>query len=104
MKKSQINTAENENEEVSLLTEDLEKATSLEALSNSDGGKVLLDALTTDIVSAVEKLTNYKDKSQTDFIVICADLSNKLTIVRSITRAKDNTEYLKNELAKALQQ
>lgn len=93
-----------ESEQVTLLRDELDVASSLDAVSLSEGGKALIEALTKDIVTNIERLSSYKDKSHIELIALCADMSNKLTIVRSITRAKKNKEFLEGELMEALKE
>lgn len=73
------------------ITDDIKKYKSIEAVANSGGGKIILNDVKSDVVSVIDQLsTKYKELTHIEFIAFCAELSEKLTMMRVLTRAKDN--------------
>lgn len=91
------------NPEQEAIANELEKASALDAVAQSEGGQILVKALLQDIVGCVDALgSQYKTLSQEAFISICADMKTKLDIARSLVRAKPNMDALNEELKAAL--
>lgn len=91
--------------EVEEMQKDLKKFSSLEAVSLSEGGKILIESLIVDIVNSVDTLGNrYGDMSIQQFVSICAEMKSKLDLVRVLTRAKKNKLDLKDLIAETLQE
>ena len=91
--------------EVAEIERDIDTFLAVENLAGTAGGKVLVDNLSRDIIALAESLgARYKTASHAELLGLCADLDNKLTILRLITRAKRNRELamdaLKEELAR----
>lgn len=79
----------------------LDKYHDLKALADHPGGKVLVEGLLSDVVMKVDILaSNYRELTHVDMIAHLAALSEKLALLRALTRAKDNFK----ELSEALQQ
>lgn len=104
-------TAKNEvrqpkkNPEIVSIEKDLEKYVALENLADSAGGKVIVDNLALDIIATAEALgVRYKTASHAELLGMCADLDNKLTILRLITRAKKNKELATDALKEAIEE
>lgn len=76
-------------EEKKEIEKDISKYRSLDTLSESNGGKILVKGLKEDIVSIIERLSNYKELSHIDFIVLASELKAKLTMMQILKNAKD---------------
>lgn len=87
------------------IKQDIRKYSALEATAKSDGGKILLDSLKKDIVSAVDELgTKYKTIPHIELVSICAKLSERLTILRIFNRASKLKKMAAEELAFLIEQ
>lgn len=94
-----------ENKQSTQIKKDLKKFTALEALSNSEGGKVLKDTCLKDIVSCVESIAYYsKVPSLEEFISLSARLNEKLSTYMVLKNAKKNVELTEIALEEALEQ
>ena len=83
--------------------DDLDKSAAISALSDTEGGKILLEGLLKDVISSVEELTaKYRTLTMQDFVGICSDMQNKLDLARAIARSKKNKEFLEGELERML--
>jgi hypothetical protein len=90
-------------EEQKDIVQDLGKAKALSSLADSEGGKLLIDTLKSELVSGIDSLViAYKSASHSELIAICANLKARLDLLRSLTRAKEAKEVLENILADAL--
>lgn len=91
------------NPEQEIIANELEKASSLDAVAQSEGGQLLVKALLQDIVGCVDMLgSSYKTLSQQEFIGVCADMKTKLDMARVLVRAKKSVDVLTDELKIAL--
>jgi len=76
--------------------DDLDLYNALKTVACSDGGKILIDTLLKDISNTIGILENqYKTLSHIELIGYCASLSEKLSLIRTLTRAKHNLDDLK---------
>lgn len=67
----------------------------LKVLAESDGGKILIDALLQEILRAIEHISaQYSRMTLEEFISKGAELNAKLNLMRSLTKAKQNEEML----------
>jgi len=85
------------------IEKDLDIYASLDVLADSEGGKLLISKLATDIISLAGTLgTKYKSSTHAELVGFCADLDSKYTMLLSLTRAKKNkdlaTDALREEL------
>jgi acyl-CoA reductase-like NAD-dependent aldehyde dehydrogenase len=91
--------------ELEALADDLDKSHALDALSVSEGGKILTEALITNVIDTIEVLSaSYEKASHMELVSHCASLRFNLALLRSIKRAKKNKLALKEMLAEALQE
>lgn len=91
--------------EVKEMLEDLGKVSSIEAFSLSEGGKVLVQSLVTDIISSVDTLcAKHSTLTTQEFVSICADMKSKIDLTRVISRAKKNKDYLEQLISGTLQE
>ena len=71
----------------------------LKVLGQTPGGKVLVNAYTSDIVSTLSILASqYKTLTHIEMISMCAGLSEKLSVVQTITRAAEAERELIEQL------
>lgn len=91
-------------EKINDIEKDLQEAVALSAISESDGGKILVKSLLTDIVSAVDKLSSgYMTLTMQEFVAISATLKSNKEMLDVLVKAKGNKEYLEGLLKEALQ-
>lgn len=82
---------------------DLKKAKALDAMADSEGGGILINALVTEIVSNIDALTvAYKATSHAEIIAIIAGLKARLDLLRILGRAKDAKDTMIKLVADAL--
>jgi hypothetical protein len=83
----------------------LAKYNALQALSVSEGGIIVKNAIIKDILREIEKLSNnYSVYSLQEFISIGASLKANLTLYNTLKNAKDNAEGANEELKAYLEQ
>jgi hypothetical protein len=86
-------------EKIKDVKEDVKKYGALEAIAKMEGGKELIKNLGSDIVSAVENLcAKYKDLSHIELIALIAKLSERLNLLRTLTRSTKNKRLAREEL------
>lgn len=75
------------------------KYSSLEALANTEGGKILIQGLQKDITAAIDVLAiKYKTASEIELRSACANLAVNLAVLRTMTNAKQNKKIYLEEL------
>lgn len=72
---------------------DLDKYKSLDALKNSDGGKLLISALSENVRVTVESLMNSKHAHE-EFIRLSVVLKESVNILRSLNRSTKQKELV----------
>lgn len=96
-------TPKKESARARYIRKDRDTFAALEVMASSEGGKILVDNLTKDIVSSMDSLANgYRKLPHAELVALCADLDNKLSILRLITRAKKNKDLADIALKEAL--
>lgn len=77
----------------------LKKYSSIEVVSNTEGGKIIIDSIKSDIVSTIDEISSkYKTVSHTELIALSAKLSERLNILRIFNNAPKNKQLVKEEL------
>lgn len=77
----------------------------LKVLADSEGGEILIEQLTKEIVQVVDTLAGgYRDMSLQEFIAHAARISTNLNMVRSLSRAAENYEGALDTLENMLRQ
>lgn len=80
-----------------------DKHLALKLLAESDGGKVITDALLADISSTIERLSSeYRTGSHFDLVRLCADLNSRLSLYRALTRAEKKLKAINEIIADAI--
>jgi hypothetical protein len=81
------------------IKKEVKKYAALEAVAKSEGGKILIDSLQKDVVSAIDELAHkYKDASHMELIAIISKMHSRLLILRTLNRAGANKKFSKQEL------
>lgn len=94
-----------ENPEIVQVEKDLEQFVSLDSIAQSEGGKLLVDRFSRDILGAMERLSmGYGKFTLQEFMAIGAEVREKLTMVRILTRAHKNREAAKERLEELIKQ
>jgi hypothetical protein len=79
---------------------DRENYLALSLLAESDGGKVIIANLLKDVAGTVERLSmDYKTATHFEIVRLCSDLNSKLSLYRSLTRAKGQLEIVDDVIA-----
>ena len=79
--------------------QELDTFKDLDILSKSKGGEILLTNLLKDVVANVDTLClDYKKLNLQEFIGLSAQMKEKLDIVRILTRAEKNKQFLSDEM------
>lgn len=85
------------------IEKDLKEIAELAAIGDSKGGKILVDNIVTDVVGTINKLSeSCGTLTQQEFVAYCSFMKANLDLLRVITRAKTNKEYLEALLVEAL--
>jgi hypothetical protein len=83
------------------MQDDLKKYTALEALSKSEGGKVLMEACLMDIIDCVDRLSGNPHTLE-NYIMISCRLTEKLATYRILKNAEENINLTKIAIEEAL--
>jgi len=105
MAKKLTKEQELEHPEVKPMMEDLDKVSSLSALSENEGGKVLVSSLMADVLSDVESLcVKYSSMTMQEFVATCADMKTRIDLARVLSRARVNKKYIEEMIEQTLLQ
>ena len=77
------------------LLKDIKTYKDIKVLSTSDGGKVILAALVTDIISAMTAMGHYKDLSHIELVALASKLTHCLSIYKVFTGAETSERALR---------
>jgi hypothetical protein len=81
------------------IQKDLNKYKAIVAMTNQEGGQMLVKLLLSDIETSIDTIAgNYKTFSHTDFIAQACRLHERLTMYRLITGAKHNLKIVEDAL------
>lgn len=73
------------------ITKDIKKYKAVEAVANSDGGKIIEKDIKDDLISVIDQISvKYGELSHIELIALCAGLNEKLTMLRIFKNAKTN--------------
>lgn len=91
------------NSQATMIADELEAVSAISAVADSEGGKVLMKGLRSDIIDVVEVLCfKYKELTLQEFTGLCADMKSKLDLLRAIRRSNKKKAFLEEELDQAL--
>ncbi len=86
-------------EQIKEVKKDIGKYSALDALKDSEGGQLLIESLASDIASCIEELSSkYKTASHSELIAIGAKIAERLSLYRTLNRAKKNKKLASEEL------
>lgn len=86
------------------IKKDIKKYGAIAAIANTDGGKILISSLKKDIISSINELTSgYKILSHIEIIAICARLSERLAVLKTINNSTNNKKFAQEALEFILQ-
>lgn len=92
-------------EELGQKADELDKAHALSVLAQTEGGKLLVEALVSDVISDISTISSrYKVLSHAELMAYCAALNANLTVMLSITRSKRNKDALQEQLEEMLKE
>lgn len=92
-----------ENEGVLAIVDDLNNYAALSAISNQEGGRLLVDGLVTDVMGGIERVTgSYKTLTHVELMAVCAGLKANLDLLRILTRASTNKDLANEALEEAI--
>lgn len=81
------------------IIEDIKRYSRIEAISNTEGGKIVLGGLRKDISSCISDITRgYGKYTHIELIAKCARLSEQLTLLRVLNRASKLKKFAQEEL------
>lgn len=84
---------------------DLDVAAALDVVAISEGGKMIVKGLLTDIVGVIETLSvKYDHLTIQQFVALCASMKEKLDLMRAITRAPKTRADLQEKLDELLKE
>lgn len=94
------------NIDVELIKDDLDIQSSLSALHDSAGGKILVKSLVRDIIDGINEIASkHNQLTQQEFISIGAKIKTSIDMVQVLAGAESNKQYyevlLEEELKKA---
>jgi len=92
-------------EEIKLIRDELERVSSISALSEMKGGKMLIEKLIKEILGSVDTLClKYKTLTIQEFVGICADMNVKLDLLKTFKKATKSKKIAQEDLKKALEE
>ena len=93
----------NMSEESKIIKKDIVGYAEMEAVANSAGGKRLIKSLLSDINGSIEGICHgYREMPHFELISLSARLSERLALLRVLTRAKKNKNSAKDALSALL--
>ena len=87
------------------IKEAIAKHASIEAVANTKGGKIIIASLQKDITTCISELSRgYRTMPHMELVAICARLSEQLSMLRVLNKAKKLKNIAKEELEFILQE
>lgn len=82
-----------------MVKDDIGKYMSLEVLAKSEGGELLLTSLKKDIMASIDYIgSKFSTCTHGELIGVCAKLSERITLFRTISRSSKNKKLAIEEL------
>lgn len=92
-----------ENPEATLIADELDKFSAIEAVYMSNGGKILFKSLMKDSIGSIESLmSKYKTLTHIEMIAICAELKSNIDLARVLKKSEKNKKQAQEDLEQAL--
>ena len=91
------------NPELTSIADNLDRVSAIAAISEMEGGKLLINGLVQDIIGGVETVAAlHKTMTLQEFISLGAAIKERMDLVKALTVANKNKEYLTELLDKEL--
>lgn len=91
------------NPEATIIADELDKFSAIEAVLLSKGGEILFKSLMEDVVSKIDTLiANYQSLTREDFIGISAEIKTKLDLARVMKKSTKNKDQARKDLEEVL--
>lgn len=85
-------------ERLNEIEKDLSKYSSLAALKDSEGGKILIEALEKDCMTTIDEIRlKCREVSHIELIALCLRLNEKLNVLKILNNAENNRNLTKEE-------
>lgn len=91
-------------QEIKEIKKEIDIFSSIEQISNSKGGKIIIDGIKTDILNSINELSRYKDMSHTELIAVCAKLSERIDLYNIFKNSPKNKEIAREALDELLKE
>lgn len=86
-------------EEKEQIQKDIKLYSSLEAVERSEGGQILIKGLKKDVASAIDEISlKYRTLPDIELRAAAARLSERINLLRTLTRATKNKKFAVKEL------
>lgn len=96
---------ESKDPRVEEMSDEFDAFNALDILSTSEGGKILIKSLTKDVMGTLETIVlKYNTLTHIEFIAYSAKIKEKIDILRSLTRARKNKQFITEEIDKLLEE
>lgn len=87
------------NPDLELVMDDVKRTTSIAAFNDSEGGVILREGLYKDLANVIADIAaNYEGMEHITLIKKCALLSERMSFLRAMERAKPNSEIARKAL------
>lgn len=86
-------------DKVEEIKKDIKKFSAIDAISNTEGGKIIVKSIQKDVISSIDDLSSkYKTATHIELISLCARLSERLSLLRVLNKAKKLKKLAQEEL------
>jgi cephalosporin-C deacetylase-like acetyl esterase len=87
------------------IKENLDRVKSINVLSSSEGGVLMVKSIRKEVLNSLDKLAyNYPTLSHTELLAECANLRARLEMLRLFNASKKNQTIAEEDLAEALKE
>jgi len=94
-----------ENQDIEAIKTDLDIQGKIAAVSNTDGGKLLVKTLVNEIIDSIDTMGyKYNSLSITEFISMGAKIRANIDMIQVLNASEGNKEYYQKLLEEALQE
>jgi len=87
------------------IKKDIRKFSAITAISNTEGGKILIESLKKDIISSIDEIINkYKNLPHIEMVAVCARLAERIILLRVLNGSKKLVKLAKEDLKFVLEE
>ena len=87
------------------IRKDLGRVKALDVLQNTEGGKLLVKSLLTDMVSSIQTIAyNFQTLSHIELVSNCAKLRERFEMYKTLQNASKNRKIAESDLTEALKE